>query len=715
MNYLTPQQITGLTSTANPFIPITYNQEQEFFDNQIKNQINTYIDGDNGGYLGPLSLGTPSFRVEQGEVENVTDQQLWNRGVVDKLNSWIGGLTGRAPIHIDMAHYGLKGKITEGWGSYIPFNPYPWEEVEKARERYDDNFISNKNQEMSKAIIARYGENKAPLIEKLLEQNYGDEWKKTFAVGTKNQEAFLEQVNRVLLNESNKTSYFSERRSELDGIKDSWGAWLGREAQISFIRDYDTVRDVAITMGLEAVLGGAPALLKTGLRVGTGWALRLPKTLLDGTKLGGRLFTKLEPMFARQEAILSRSGNIFEGILKDFSLQRRPLVRNIARLENFMKQGGIVVDTPQEALRANKLLAAQNPFSPVSQPRRWMQWNSLNIRNSAGVIAREGLMRTSSNQLLNNIALKLDDIINIGHASTLSQWVWKFARTGAIFGAAEGAANSVWMQDDAADQALLMENIDIPRFNLGQTLADTAIMGSMGFVFGGVLGVAFSPVLATKAAIRLIDGTDTLGTNAPQRGLLQLIGNGRVTPEEWENASKLRNLLGVQGHQALQIAKTAKLEQIRLLLKHITGDDRTSNFYLDPKWLAENDISEHEVGSLVSTILEVLSRSSPEYSVNPLSHEMLSEILVGFAQAKKAAKEAGTPLPTALDADVIAGTELRELMQRHGLLMPEPNEPVQVTGRTTSDLELARAREQLNNKIKNKEITLEEAEKQKHY
>ena len=264
-----------------------------------------------------------------------------------------------------------------------------------------------------------------------------------------------------------------------------------------------------------------------------------------------------------------------------------------------------------------------------------------------------------------------------------------------------------------ADQAMLMENRDIPAFDIGQTLSDTAVMGGIGFVFGGGLGLVFSPILATKSAIRLIDGTETLGTATPQRGVLQLIGSGRVTQEEWKKASKLRRLLGVRGQQALQLAKTSKLEQVRTILKHITGDDRTFNFYLDPNWMEANDISEHEIGSVIDTVLEILSRSSPEYSVNPLSHEMLSEIFTGFAKAKAAAKEAGTPLPTALDADIIGGLELREKMTKYGLLDVDPSEPVQNTKTLLNDAELTKAESDLNNKIKNGELTVEEAEEQK--
>lgn len=707
MNYdLNPQQVSGLTNTVNPYIPITLNDEQESIDNQIKSNINTYVTSE----LGPLDLGPVNFKVNQGEVENITDLQRWNRGVVEKSQSWIGGITGRQPLHIDMAYYGLFGKTKDGWGSYIPFNPYPWEEIEKARERVDDNFVVNKNKEISNVITSRYGEQQAPLIEKLLEQNYGYDWKKTFAVGTKNPEAFLEQVQRALLNESVKTSYFSERKSELQGISESLPSAVSRFTQLNILKDYDTLRDIALTGGLEVWMSGGLPAINTAAKVASKWSLRIPKTILGNSQFGTRLFNKLEPMFVRQEAILGRSNSVWKAMLTDFALERRPLVRNIARLESAKKLGGITTETNRQFYRR---AFESNPFSPISQPRKWMQWNNLNIINSSGVTLKEGFLKTATQKLLNNVGLGVDDIINLTDASTLGQWMWKFARTGAVLGSAEGLANSIFTQQDMADQAMLMENRDIPAFDIGQTLSDTAVMGGVGFVFGGGLGLVFSPVLAAKSTLRLIDGTETLGTSTPQRGILQLIGSGRVTQEEWEKASNLRRLLGVRGHQALQLAKTSKLEQVRAILKHVTGDDRTFNFYLDPNWMEANDISEHEIGSVIDTVLEILSRSSSEYSVNPLSHEMLSEVFTGFAKAKAAAKEAGTPLPTALDADIIGGLELREKMTKYGLLDVDPNEPVQNTKTILNDSELTKAEVDLNNKIKNGELTVEEAEEQK--
>lgn len=719
-SYYTPQEIKGLGSMANQVMPITLDQEQQLLDDSIKNQINVYMDGSNAGYMGPLSLGKVNTRIEQGPIEPVTDQQRWNSAVIDKWKSWMGGITGVQPLHIDMAYTGLTGAIREGWGSYIPFNPYPWEEVEQMRNRVDSNFVSNKNKEISKAISERYGEQKAPLVEKLLEQNYGYDWKNTFAVGTKNSQAFLEQVNRALLDESLKTTYLGERKAELQNIHESnWNAF-SRWSQVNFIKDYDVVRDLALTVGLETAMSGLPKLAATTAVKAGQWSLRIPKSLFNGTKLG----LKLEPMFARQEAIMRgmmiggkdmvafKPVSAFKGFLRDIAIENNPLRIKTRLLRNLQEAGGLVADTPEKARRVARLINAGNPFNPKTNPRLWMEWNALNIVGSNNVVVKEGLLATARQTLFNNIGLKLDDIINITNATTLGEWMWKFGRTGAIFGGLEGIANSVWMQDEQADQALLMDNIDIPRFDISQTISDGITMSLIGGVFGAAAGAVFSPVLLAKTIGKSIDGTSTLGTANPRRGLMQLLGSGKATQEEWLNASKIRSLLGTNGHQALQIAKTAKLEQVRMLLKHMTGDDRTSNFYLDKNWMEANDISEHEVGEVVTTILEVLSKSSPEYSVNPLSHEMLSEIFTGLAQAKRAAKEAGTPLPSALDADIIGGIELREKLNKYGLLPQEPNEPVQFTKSLLKDEELIKAQAELNEKIKNGQITGEEAETQ---
>lgn len=173
MDFLTKAQAKTINSSFNGFTTISLNDEDKYIEDLIKSQKNVYIKNN----LGSFNLGQPEFEVESGELRDLSESQRVNEGVIEKTNSWMGGMFGRQPIVIDMAHYGLFGKEA-GWGKYVPWYTAPWEEVEKERKRYDDNFVQNKDKEIDLALDKRFGAEQALKIKEIIREENGDDWKK---------------------------------------------------------------------------------------------------------------------------------------------------------------------------------------------------------------------------------------------------------------------------------------------------------------------------------------------------------------------------------------------------------------------------------------------------------------------------------------------------------------------------------------------------------
>lgn len=726
MDFLTKAQAKTINSSFNGFTTISLNDEDKYIEEQIKNQKNVYIKND----LGSLDLGKPEFEIEFGELRDLSQSQRVNEGVIEKTNSWMGGMFGRQPIVIDMAHYGLFGKEA-GWGKYVPWNTAPWEEVEKERKRYDDNFVKNKDKEIDIALEQRYGADQANKIKEIIREQNGDDWKKTFAVGTNNSNAFLEQVQKTLSDKSLETAQRSRLQSQIQGYRESLLDRFSLYSKQNLLLDYDMAANVALTIATEgAFAGGIPAIGNLSLvaaRAPGYAALKIP-TALGGirgfSRLNGFLGRRtLERIFPRQASMYRQLGdNFWKSLGKEYILNQghayrvgvraveqgaviRPALNNKATVINPISEHYTFTPLNQATRRIS------NPFNPITQLRKFLQFNKLRVLNAEGTVLKEGLAKNKILQLMNNVGLGIDEYILVGKTTTLAEAAFKTGISGGVMGFADGFSNSIFSQQEAAEQSLLQKNKDVSGFDLSQALSDGATFAAFGALLGGGLGsTVFSPYLLSRAAMGTLDGRLSLGTKDARRGLFQLIGKDRMSAEQFESLNKVAKVLGVRGTYALELAKKTKLQQLREIIVHLTGDRKSGDFYLDPNFLAEHDISEHEVGSLVTTVIEILSKSSPEYSVNPLSNEMFGEVVLGLAKAKRLARESGSPLSSATDVDIITGVEVKEKLVKYGLLEAETEVPISGSKKNLTPEEIAIERNKVNEKIRNGETTLEEAE-----
>lgn len=626
MDIITNENINTIANSFNSFIPITRTEEDEIVSSSLKNNFNVYIDQP----LGSLDWidGNLNYRITQGPVDFTSLQQRSNFGALEKAQAWYGGVFGQSAQQLDKQWVNLYGEEA-GPGKWIPFYSYYSNKIAEERRRVDDVFVANKDKEIDNALVTRFGQDNALAISKILAQDYGGDWKKTFAQGAKNSNAYLEQVNEVLQNRAMQTTQLGQIRESLNNITTPWSESAPRWIWQNLIADYDMVASTTATMGLDLWAAGGINGLKN-LTIGAAklpvyTALRFSNPVTRSSI--AQLFPKMAAISERVGVLDAGGTGVWKSLMADLSLTTKPS----SYVRKFLKTG----DIPAAAIEG---IGMSNPFNPLTQARNWMKWNAANIVRNDGSIIAENALKNKALNILNKTGLAIDDILFIGQTAGLGEQMFKMGRTGAILGSLDGFANSVWYQNAAHDKLLMQEDKDIPNFDLSLAIHDAAVFAGMGFVLGGAFGAVFSPVKSTLAGYSLIDGSSTLGSKTPRRGLKQLFGSNRVTQEQWKMQSDIVRLAGNNGLAAVQIGKTATVDQLRTVLKVLTGDSKRADFYLDPNWLAEHGVSIHEVGDVVRHMLEVISKASPEYSVNPVSHELLSEIFLDLARAKRKSK-----------------------------------------------------------------------------
>lgn len=661
-DYLSQEQILSQANTYNSFIPITRTEEDELVTNSLKNNWNVYIDTSIGSAEW-ISGGdvAKSYRISQGPVDLSRSQDRWNLGAIEKSQYWYGGIFGQSPQQLERQWNNLTGEEL-GMGTWVPFYTGYSTQIDAERRRIDETFVQNKNKEIDNVLVSRFGQDNAPKISKILEQDYGVDWKNTFAKGAKNPNAYLEQVNEHLQNKAIQTTQLSEIRNSLNNISTPFMDTAPRWVWQNLIADYDMVASTALTMGIDFWAAGGIGALKN-LTVG---AAKLPVyTALKYANPVSR--SSIAQMFPRMATIMGGDAvgaggrGVFRSLAIDLGLQNKNLAQRVFRT------GAIDLRTGSQI---GPLPIPKNPFNPATNFRSWMKWNAAKIIQNGSAEAATNSLNNKALDLLNKVGLTIDDVLFIGQTSGLGEQMFKMARVGAILGGADGFANSVWSQHAAHDKILMQEDKDLPGFDLGLAIHDAAVFSAFGAVLGGVvMAPLFAPIRSATAAYSLVDGSATLGTKTPRRGLKQLFGADRVTVEQWKMQSDIVRIAGPNGLAAVQVGKTATMEQLRTVLKALTGNSKHADFYLDPNWLAQHNISVHEVSDVVRHMLEVLAKASPEYSINPVSHQLLSEIFLDLARAKKDNPnlESGTMV------DLIRGQELQEKMERFGALVPEPN------------------------------------------
>ena len=709
MDFLTPREADLARNQWTPPQLITQGLEEKIIDDSIANQWNVELKSEQGSLM---FGGTPEWNIYQGEGQGATEKNYYDQTIYEKYSGWLGGMFGRSPYATQRAQQGLTATAAE-W-AWVPWNPVPYGKIEAERNRIDEAFLANRDTQIEEAIKQRYGAN-ADNIPKLLESSYGPKWKQAFAPGVKNSNAFLERVQNFLYDQANLTTENGRIKNELNSVFQTNTSKIANWAEVNLIKDYDTIMGMGVTMGAGAAFGG-------GLKVVGATAQTLGKlsyygglkaigkstlanAFMDMDQVAGRAVTRLglEAAETAGKSIvgpLQRPGlrtmlnQVFQdSIGKEYNLGRQAIAR-----------GSVVAETTPETLGPAFMHdVPKNPFGWTNLKAR-AQYNNLKIVGQDGVqIATDGFKNNVS-RLLTNVGLSLDDILLVGRSETALGVYAKNARAGSIIGFADGFANSVWSQKEDQWKTLSMENQDLPGFNLGQGMHDGLMFGAMGAGIGAGMGVVFAPFMTGRAVRNLWDGNYSLGTPNARRGFLQMFGSNKVSEEQFKLGNELAQFVGVGGYRAAELANSSTQENLRAVLKHLTGDDKTADFFLHPEWQAAHDVHPKEIMDLVGVIVKILNNSDAQYSVNPLSKEMFADIITDLAARKAKAKAEGKPL-SALELDVITATEAAE---KYGPEVTKSTDPVAKRPRSISYEEYQKQTSELNDQLTDGKITTEQ-------
>ena len=708
MDFLTPREADLARNQWTPPQLITQGLEEKIIEDSIANQWNVELKSEQGA----LSFGgTPEWNIWQGEGQGATEKNFYDRTIYDKFKDWYGGIGGTAPYQIQRAQQGLTATKAE-W-AWVPWNPIPMGKIEAERNRIDEAFLANRDTQIEEAIKQRYGAN-AENIPKLLESSYGPQWKQSFAPGVKNSNAFLERVQSFLYDQANLTTENGRIKNELNSVFQTNTSKIANWAEVNLIKDYDTILGMGLTMGAGAIFGGGlkvvGATAQTLGRLSLYGGLRavgktaLANSFMNWDQVAGRAVGRLaleEAAGTVGEAVagpLQRPGlrtmlnQVFQdSIGNEYNLGRQAIAR-----------GSIIAETTPESLVFNNEIP-KNPFGWTNLKAK-AQYNNLRIVGQDGITIAEDGFKNNVSRVLTNVGLSLDDVLLVGRAETALGHYAKNARVGAIIGFADGFANSVWAQKEDQYKTLVMENRDLPGFDLGQAMHDGLMFGAMGGSIGFGMGVVFAPFMTGRAVRNLWDGTYSLGTPNAKRGFLQMFGSGRVSKENFELDNSLAKFVGVEGYRAAELANASTQENLRAVLKHLTGDDKTADFFLHPDWQAAHDVHPKEIMDLVGVIVKILNKSDAQYSVNPLSKEMFADIITDLATKKAQAKAVGKPL-SAMDLNVITATEAAE---KYGPEVTKSVEPVANRSRSISYEEYQKQSSELNDQLTDGKINQEQ-------
>lgn len=676
--FTTQRDLQLLASQSFPMMPVSLDTESRLIDSSIKNASNTVL-------LNPESLGSmystePSrFKYVTGE----TPQIDYNaEAIIERNKTWKGGYLGRSYSTISQTTEDLFGETASGL-AFIPWYTPPNNRNQEEITRIDQAFVDNKKTMIPQFLEKRYGKELADNYTSNLEKTYGKDWTTTFGAGAKNENAFGLILQEKLRNDYLESGNLARMRDEYAGIHRGVLQRFATWSYPNLLANYDLVGDVAVTTAISVATGGAGGLAARAASVGS----KLPQVLAysaarKSALLGGMSRAALAEAFPSMEALAGRVGGAAFGPNKLTELGRLsgmagPLEAGVSAAPSRLSlikqlwQEGLSTESRigLDAIAAGtiekeafKQIGAKNPFNPFYNLKAWTEFNLIKIVGTDGTVIKDGLIKSNALRFITEAGLKIDDILMVGRSNTFGEHLFKTARTGGVLGFMAGFTNSTFQQQ-TDDNMLLLENADLHGMNIGQAMADGATLGAMGLLLGSGFGVITSPIMGLKASLNLIDGSATLGTANPRRGLLQLFGSGRMTEQEFLRQHNQEILTGLGGLRAIEVTKRQATEQVRLIFKLLTGDDTTANHYLDPVWLAEHDISVHDVYTLALAITDTLKEAK---QVNPLSHEMFADIFTAMAEHNGKLREAGTPVTRSTTTDAIRGAELQEKLNKLG-------------------------------------------------
>jgi len=276
MDFLTPREADLARNQWTPPQLITQGLEEKIIEDSIANQWNVELKSEQGSLI---FGGKPEWNIWQGEGQGATEKNFKDQAIYEKYSGWLGGMFGRSPYATQRAQQGLTATAAE-W-AWVPWNPIPFGKIEAERNRIDEAFLANRDNQIEEAIKQRYGAN-ADNIPKLLESAYGPKWKQAFAPGVKNSNAFLERVQNFLYDQANLTTENGRIKNELNSVFQTNTSKIANWAEVNLIKDYDTIMGMGVTMGAGAAFGG-------GLKVLGATAQTLGKlSLYGGLKAVGK-------------------------------------------------------------------------------------------------------------------------------------------------------------------------------------------------------------------------------------------------------------------------------------------------------------------------------------------------------------------------------------------------------------------------------------------